>query len=240
MIELGCGIAGLLALALGPHVGYYLATDQEYVRKLFRENLEENKALAYKAAAAGAGPKGTGKAKGKGRRSATPQKRSPGRSPAPVKGGGAAAGASTGSNISFAPLDWELDAPELLKQSVGIPLTHIPDHHEGYEDKGFDLLLSCDCVYNEALVVPFVRACADICRLRPAYRPGSGSGTDGDKPVLNPTVCIIAQQQRSPDVLEAWLQETLKVFWVWRVDDAVLCDGLRAGSGYVVHLLLLK
>lgn len=217
MVELGCGIAGLLALAMGPHVGYYVATDQEYVRKLFRENLEENKALAYKPLVAG-----QKKARpGTGQR----HKRS-------AKGV-----ADEGSNILFAPLDWELDAPETLKQSVGIPLTSRTTSTPDYEDKGFDLLFSCDCVYNEALVAPFVRTCADICRLRPAYHP---DGDASETSELNPTVCIIAQQQRTPDVFETWLEETLKVFWVWRLDDSVLADGLKAGSGYVVHLLLLR
>lgn len=226
VVELGCGIAGLLALAMGPHVGFYVATDQEYVRRVFRENLEENKALAYKNS--GSGQKGKNGRSGSGQRSK--------RSPVKALKGASASATEEGSNISFAPFDWESDSPETLKQSVGIPLTtpETPD----CEDKGFDLLFSCDCVYNEALVAPFVRACADICRLRPAYRPGSDISEPNSDP--KPTVCVIAQQQRTPDVFEAWLEETLKVFWVWRLDDAVLSEGLRAGSGYVVHLLLLR
>lgn len=228
MVELGCGISGLLALALGPKVGYYIATDQEYVHRLLRENLAENKALAYKSSSSSSlGQKGRG---GQKKRAA-------------------AAAASTSqkgqhvddSNISFTALDWELDEPDTLKQSVGIvPLTTTTTtgKHED-EDKGFDLLLSCDCIYNEALIAPFVRTCADICRLRPAYNPEQANGeTPGGK--KNPTVCIIAQQQRSPDVFEAWLEETLKVFRVWRLHDEVLGDGLKSGTGYVVHLLALR
>lgn len=228
VVELGCGISGLLALALGPKVGYYIATDQEYVHRLLRENLAENKALAYKSSSSSSlGQKGRG---GQKKRAA-------------------AAAASTSqkgqhvddSNISFTALDWELDEPDTLKQSVGIvPLTTTTTtgKHED-EDKGFDLLLSCDCIYNEALVAPFVRTCAEICRLRPAYNPEQANGeTPGGK--KNPTVCIIAQQQRSPDVFEAWLEETLKVFRVWRLHDEVLGDGLKSGTGYVVHLLALR
>jgi hypothetical protein len=122
-----------------------------------------------------------------------------------------------------------------LKDSIG--LTGNDDRHhddEEGEDKGFDLLLSCDCIYNEALVAPFVRTCADFCRLRPVQT------TAGRRASRAPTICIIAQQQRSPDVFEAWLQETLRVFRVWRLSDEALGEGLRSGTGYVVHLLLLR
>jgi hypothetical protein len=81
-----------------------------------------------------------------------------------------------------------------------------------------------------------VRTCADVCRLRPVYRPGRELGV-GER---NPTVCVIAQQQRSPEVFEAWLREALRVFRVWRVGDEVLGGGLGSGSGYLVHLLVLR
>ena len=122
----------------------------------------------------------------------------------------------TGSeNIVFSPLDWEVDDPSSLRDCVD----------PGSQDKGFDLLLSCDCIFNEALIAPFVRTCADICRLRPRS---------------SPTVCVIAQQLRSPDVLEAWLRETLNEFRVWRLSDEALSEDLKLGSGYVVHLLMLR
>jgi hypothetical protein len=104
------------------------------------------------------------------------------------------------------------------------------------EDRGFDLLLSCDCIYNEALVAPFVRTCAEICRLRPVYAEGQ-EGQEGSR---RPTIVIIAQQQRSPDVFETWLRETMREFRVWRLSDELLGEGLRSGSGYLVHLLLVK
>lgn len=207
VVELGCGIAGLVALSLGPAVRHYVATDQEYVHRLLRENLEENKGIAYKQKSGGSKGKG-GKKKGASKQ---------------VQ--------SSESNISFTSLDWELDAPDLLKRSVGIT----PDNDED-EDNGFDLLLSCDCVYNEALVAPFVRTCADICRLRPAYHPEKAADEKGK----NPTICIIAQKQRTPDVFEAWLEETLKTFWVWRFSDEILGEGLKGGTGYMLHLLVLR
>jgi hypothetical protein len=129
------------------------------------------------------------------------------------------------SNISFTTLDWETDQAASLREEC---LGPDPD-----EDKGFDLLISCDCIYNEALVAPFVRTCAEICRLRPGYEKEGGDAR-------RPTVCIIAQQQRSPDVFEGWLRETLREFRVWRIGDEVLGEGLRGGSGYLVHLLLVR
>ena len=256
VVELGCGISGLLALSLGPWVGHYIATDQEYVYRLLRENLEANRDLAYnnnKNAPSRTNKRG--KKDGGGRTGQQKKRRDKSTSP----------GSSSGLNISFAALDWELDDPGFLKESVGITTSSsTPDddednntnkeedeqreeaEEEEEEDKGFDLLLSCDCVYNDALVTPFVRTCADICRLRPPYRPhhpdesesnGRAAKSNKNKP---PTICIVAQQQRVPDVFEAWLKEALKEFWVWRVRDEVLGDGLKGGTGYVVHLLLLR
>ncbi|KAJ5327895.1 hypothetical protein N7452_008285 [Penicillium brevicompactum] len=196
--ELGTGISALVALTLAPAVHHYIATDQEYVQKLFRTNLDANSSTSTSPATSN-----SKKSKSKGSK-AKPK-------PAPV------------TNISFTTLDWETDQAGLLKEECMDSVD---------EDKGFDLILSCDCIYNEALVAPFVRTCAEICRLRPTYP----EGTDSRKP----TVCIIAQQQRSPDVFETWLRETMRDFRVWRLSDEVLGEGLRSGSGYLVHLLLIK
>lgn len=196
-----------MALSLGPLVQHYVATDQEYVHRLLRENLEENKSIVYKQKSGGSKGK-SGKKKGASKQAQSDE-----------------------SNISFTSLDWELDAPDLLKKSVGIA-----SENDDEEDNGFDLLLSCDCIYNEALIVPFVRTCADICRLRPAYHPEKAADERGK----NPTICIIAQKQRTPDVFEAWLEETLKIFWVWRLSDEILGERLKGGTGYMLHLLVLR
>lgn len=216
--ELGCGISALVALALAPTLQHYIATDQEYVRRLFRTNLDANAAVN----APSCKQKGT-KSKGK---SATKKQQS--------------GGNPTAANVTFTTLDWETDQPGLLKSCIeseagGRDAHRINDDDEE-EDLGFDLLLSCDCIYNEALVAPFVRTCSEICRLRPAYEPSDGS----EPHVRRPTVCIIAQQQRSPDVFETWLRETLREFRVWRLSDEVLGDGLKSGTGYLVHLLLAR
>ncbi|KAJ5194101.1 hypothetical protein N7491_001437 [Penicillium cf. griseofulvum] len=217
VVELGTGISALVALVLAPSVHHYIATDQEYVRKLFRTNLEANATVSVSSS-------NNSKAKSKSKASKS-SKSKPTSSPAkPI------------DNISFTTLDWETDQAGSLKECMDPGDTHSQDGEEGDEDKGFDLLISCDCIYNEALVAPFVRTCAEICRLRPAYVAGSEEQVSRRKP----TVCIVAQQQRSPDVFETWLRETMREFRVWRLSDDVLGEGLRSGSGYLVHLLLAK
>lgn len=147
-------------------------------------------------------------------------------------------------NITFTTLDWESDEPRFLKDYInsnssrersGDRAGDEDGHSDG--DRGFDLLLSCDCIYNEALVASFVRTCADICRLRPAFGSSTEEVIQSRRP---PTMCIVAQQQRSPEVFETWLRETLREFRVWRLSDEVLGDGLKGGTGYLVHLLLLR
>jgi hypothetical protein len=216
--ELGCGISALVALALAPSVQHYLATDQEYVRRVFRTNLDANASVTSTGSV-------SGKQKGSKTRGSS---RSTSKGEQPSK-------AAT-NNITFTTLDWELDQPELLKECIE---SGSGGHEEGAEgeDRGFDLLLSCDCIYNEALVAPFVRTCAEICRLRPSYEP---SGEETSQSGLQPTVCIVAQQQRAPEVFETWLRETLREFRVWRLSDEVLGDGLKGGTGYLVHLLLAR
>ncbi|KAJ5666183.1 uncharacterized protein N7477_008631 [Penicillium maclennaniae] len=150
-------------------------------------------------------------------------------------------GNPTVSNITFTTLDWETDQPGLLKACIESDTsgrdTRRNNEDDEEEDLGFDLVLSCDCIYNEALVAPFVRTCAEIAHLRPAYNPA-------EEPVSQsrrlPTVYIIAQQQRSPEVFETWLRETLREFRVWRLSDEALGNGLKSGKGYLVHLLLAR
>ncbi|KAJ5814300.1 uncharacterized protein N7503_001050 [Penicillium pulvis] len=212
--ELGCGISALLPLTLAPSIQHYIATDQEYVRRFFRTNIDENASVN-----SGSSKQKTGKSKGSGSKKKNASSKT------------SAASTPSTSNITFTTLDWELDQPNSLKDCID------PGSRQGMdpEDHGFDLLLSCDCIYNEALVSPFVRTCAEICRLRPVYNP-----SDTDEPARRPTVCIVAQKQRTPDVFETWLRETLREFRVWRVSDEALGDALKGGSGYLVHLMLAR
>ncbi|GAB7364834.1 hypothetical protein MBLNU230_g5627t1 [Neophaeotheca triangularis] len=121
-------------------------------------------------------------------------------------------------NVQTAPLDWETtDAPSVLR-AQGFPTS-------------VDVVLSCDSIYNYALVEPFTQTCADICGMREV--------ADGEGPV-EATVCVIVQQLRQPDVFELWLETFMRRFRVWRVPDSELTEGLGEGSGFVVHVAVLK
>lgn len=95
-------------------------------------------------------------------------------------------------------------------------------------DGTIDVVLACDCIYNESLVAPFVRTCFELCRV------------DEATPSKQPTICIIAQQLRSPDVFEAWLTLFIESFRVWRVPEALLSDDLKQNSGFVVHIGIIN
>ncbi|KAL4927653.1 S-adenosylmethionine-dependent methyltransferase [Aspergillus undulatus] len=235
VVELGCGISALTALTMAPLLepgsgragGHYLATDQEYVHKLFRQNLVSNP------------PRSSKKLKGASRGSG-------GKKQQKFSAGDAADDGNPHPSITFTSLDWETDIPDTLKSQIqSSTADHPASGTDEEEDKGFDLLLSCDCIYNEALISPFVRTCAEIARLR---FPSSTSYSSSSKRERSrrPTICIIAQQQRSPDVFEAWLRETMRHFRVWRLGDEVLenandnANGLGSGSGYLVHGLVLR
>ena len=198
VLELGCGVSGILALACAPKIHRYIATDQEYVFKLLKQNLENNATQAMQT---------TANAKPSTRRKAPvlrPEKVTP------------------TSNIDILALDWETSDLLSLPVSLG-PST----------DKrcSIDVILACDCIYNEALVEPFVQACADLCRL-----PGQSSSSSLK---TKPTVCVVAQQLRSHTVFEAWLTAFTRAFGVWRVPDEMLTEGLKGGKGFVVHIGVL-
>lgn len=118
-------------------------------------------------------------------------------------------------NIAFVELDWEKDVP-------GPSLAGDTD--------GLDVVLAADCIYNESLVRPFVQTCADACALRRTSDGGRGK----------PTVCVVAQQLREPGVFGAWMEEFHARFRTWRVPDGVAGEGLGEGSGFVVHVGVLR
>lgn len=114
---------------------------------------------------------------------------------------------------------------------------------------GFDVVVACDCIYNEALVESFVATCVDVCRLRRAAGGGNGNGNAGAvaEGVIGEgelsgeaTVCVVAQQLRDPLVFEAWMVRFGRAFHAWRVPDEMLVEGLRANTGFVVHVGVLK
>lgn len=124
------------------------------------------------------------------------------------------------SKLKFLALDWETDTVESL------PALLAPEKDS--KKPKVDVVLACDCIYNDSLIRPFTRTCEDLCRLA------------GATSTSNPTICIIAQQLRSSDVFEAWLSAFMRSFRVWRVPYNLLSDGLKENSGYVVHVGILR
>ncbi|KAI1105805.1 putative methyltransferase-domain-containing protein [Jackrogersella minutella] len=186
VLELGCGISGLVGLVLAPLVASYTLTDQPYVSKLVEKNIDENSHL--------------GNTKGK-----NPQRRK-----------GKSSIVHSKAELRFMPLDWELD--------------EVTPSFTGNENvKSFDAVIACDCIYNDTLIQPLVQTCADVCELRSADE----NATD------KPTVCLVAQQLRDPEIFEGWIKEFSRHFRVWRVPDNVLTEELRSNPGLVVHLGIL-
>ena len=181
IVELGCGVAGLLGLVLAKLVKCYVLTDQEYVMKHLRENISNNAtAVSHRAIRS---------KKGDSRRTTS----------------------DDGVPKTLA-LDWEIDRAESLN-SVIAPQDSI------------DLLLLCDCVYNDFLIKPLVQTCVDVCSLR---------GPESK------TIVVIAQQLRSDCIVELFLETMMEHFDVWRVPEERIGVGLGSRSGYVVHLAALK
>lgn len=265
VIELGCGIAGVIGILLAPRVSSYLLTDQIYVAKLLEENINENVPsdklydIAKPRTAARSAKSTTSTSKTTGSNS------------------------GNGGQIRFATLDWEEDeATTGLLSSSTLLFPSSPAGLSLSYKRGntFDLILACDCIYNEALVKPFVSTCADLCRLKSlsasSPKPDRPDNEDGSSEERNPAIVIIAQQLRDPSVFETFITTFAEEFHVWRVPDEILrlergqkkaveeghgrghgktrsrgkgkgedqgqeeARGLRSNSGFVVHLGILK
>ena len=150
--------------------------------------------------------------------------------PAPRRKGKTSSRTTTPApNLRFAPLDWELDevTPGLLGGDEG---PGDRNSNSGGDAGGFDVVIACDCIYNEALIKPLVQTCADVCALRKKKTAAEN----------NPTVCVVAQQLRDPDVLETWLREFLRCFRAWRVHHDALSGALRSNPGFVIHIGVLR
>ncbi|KAL6795591.1 hypothetical protein J3E68DRAFT_352792 [Trichoderma sp. SZMC 28012] len=123
---------------------------------------------------------------------------------------------NAGADIHFQVLDWETS-------QVTPSLTNSPSV------SSFDAIISCDCVFNYALIQPFIQTCVDICKLRQ---------TDGNQAL--PTLCIVAQQLRNDDVFNSWLVAFKEHFRVWRMPGGMMPAELRPEAGFVVHIGILK
>lgn len=197
-MELGAGVSGVVALSLGPSIKRYIATDQDYVIRLLKQNIAENLANM-----SSINTTKTTRTKQKSKRRAHED---------------TIAAPPRSANIETLELDWELDSishlPSLLNLDDG--------------SKGLDLVIACDCIYNEALIEPLNTTCAQICRLR------------SSEEAHVPTLCLVAQQLRSYEVFESWLKSFHSLFHVWRFPDELLTEGLKGSSGFIVHLGIVR
>lgn len=173
VLELGCGITGLIGILLAPDVASYVLTDQAYVMRALQHNITTNVSASKSA-----------------KRGITPRLVQP----------------------TAVSLDWEVNTPSL--EGLGLR-----------PDQTVDLVVVCDCVYNEYLVKPLVETLVDTCRLNNAGKQAT---------------VLVAQQLRSETIFELFLAALLERFEVWRLTDEHLAPGLRTGSGYAVHLALLR
>lgn len=114
--------------------------------------------------------------------------------------------------VDLVQLDWETDdAQSCLKVNAV---------------DSVDMIIACDCIYNYALIEPLVETCASICRMRTSEQ--------------RPTLCVIAQQLRQPDVFEEWMTVFLKHYHVWnltRLDFEILGSDK---TDYVIHVGILR
>lgn len=173
VVELGCGITGLIGILVAPEVSSYVLTDQAYVMRALHHNINAN-----------------GPTSSSARKAIRPHPTQP----------------------SAVPLDWEINKPSL--EGLGLQPGQV-----------IDLVVVCDCVYNEYLVKPLVETLVDVCRLNSAGKQAA---------------VLVAQQLRSETIFELFLATLLERFDVWRLPDDHLAPGLRSGSGYAVHMALLK
>ncbi|KAL8381267.1 hypothetical protein RB595_005510 [Gaeumannomyces hyphopodioides] len=129
----------------------------------------------------------------------------------------------TGPSLRFATLDWETD--EVTASLAG-----------SAQAGSFDLVIACDCIYNESLIEPLVQTCVDACALGRAPAGDGGGAADA----ASRCVCVVAQQLRDPEIFESWVKRFCRSFHAWRVPDDSLPQGLRSSSGFVVHVGVLR
>jgi len=181
VVELGCGITGLVGLVMAKRVSTYILTDQRSVLKLLQENVDANAPHANSS-------------KVKSRTSRKVERSSEGNSKARVM-----------------ELNWELDDAAALDDALSL-------------GGQIDLVIVCDCVFNDFLLPPLVTMCQKICL----------------RSIEKRTALLVAQQLRSDEVFSAFMELLLTKFNVWRLSDASLPPTLHSGSGFVVHLAILR
>ncbi|KAK5944228.1 Ribosomal protein lysine methyltransferase [Knufia obscura] len=181
LVELGCGITGLIGLAMAKQVSKYVLTDQRSVLKLLQENVDVNTPLPSRS-------------KAKGRASKV-----------------VSSSVDANSKAQVAEINWEQDDADALDEVLG-------------QGEVIDMVIVCDCVFNDFLLQPLVTMCHKI-----------SARSSGRK-----TALLIAQQLRSDEVFSAFVDILVRSFRVWRLSDESLPPALKNGSGFAVHLAILR
>lgn len=180
VLELGCGITGLIGLVLSKRISRYILTDQRSVLKLLQENVDAN------------APPDTSMVKRRSSRKAHHT-------------------FEAVSKTVVMELNWETDDVDALNEALQ-PADDI------------DLVIVCDCVFNDFLLQPLVAMCQKTCLRSPEKK----------------TILLIAQQLRSDEVYSSFMGILLRTFRVWRLSDVSLSPALQDGSGFAVHLAVLR
>ncbi|KAK8147159.1 hypothetical protein G3M48_002059 [Beauveria asiatica] len=211
VLELGCGISPLNALALAPRVAAHLLTDQAYVQRLVQLNIDTNITGAAAAAAAAATtvastPRSASRRKSK--LTSPPQPQPP----------------HNAARISFETLDWETDQ---------LPPRRSYDAVLACDCVYNDALIA-------PLVQTCAEACRRRRQEWERDEETATATAMGEDKSLRPSLCIVAQQLRDDDVFRAWLAAFVGEFRVWRVSDDKLPEELRPSAGFVVHIGILR
>ena len=125
------------------------------------------------------------------------------------------------SNIEVFALDWETDDVATTLRVHGL-------------ENGVDAIVVSDCVFNYALIEPLVETCRTICQSRTCNEREEESRS------RSPTLCIVAQQLRQPEVFQQWLVAFSRAFRVWRLPNSILNAGLEEKTQFVLHVGILR
>lgn len=187
VLELGCGVAAVLAATVGTRVAAYYQSDLPSMTKLAAQNLAANLPPP-------------------------PRRKQQGYRP---------------PNVVTIDVDWEN--------------TELPSHPALRKMGGpLDLVIASDCVYNEGLVPAFVDTLVAACRLHRGEGEDDGEGEGEGEGNRGRTLVLVAQETRSPDVMECFLIEFMRRFVVYRVPDDRLSEELGGERGYVLHVGVLR
>ncbi|KAG7195822.1 uncharacterized protein KQ657_002207 [Scheffersomyces spartinae] len=211
--ELGSGIAGILAAALGPRCLRYVATDQKHLLKLLKSNFICNvQSTKYTSSTLDQESANSAKGFRKGKQNPG-SKRSTvsitSRQQDPVSN----VDESTNrfSNIDFIEYDWEYPQKGLdqLKSLYPGEVGFLPP----------DFIFAVDTIYNEYLIPYFITAAKQL--MDP-----------------NHTVLVVGMQLRDESILEIFLQELKnQKMSVYLIPFSMLSEDLQ--KGYVIYFITL-